>query len=346
MAGMVDPHWQPACDRPHGLVRPVPVDPTGRRGPTRGQAAGPRWRQTSWGRYVPAEVDDGVVEQRILEQAARLASYGAVTAWASLRWRGARHFEGTGYDGRRLGVPLVGDKLRSCPRVTVTQEQLAPSEFAIVDGVPCTTVQRALFDELRRHTSYREAVVAAEMTFAARLISARLMGDYVAERPGWTGVPHVRKVLALAGEDCRSPQESRMRLVWMLDAGFARPLCNQPLFDLEGNLLGIPDLFDPEAGLIGEYQGADHKDGQRHRRDVAREELFRDHGLELFEIVGGDLRNRQAAAARMANARARARFLPPESRAWTLEPPEWYVVPESLDCMLERLGLADSLRST
>jgi hypothetical protein len=185
VALMVDPHWQPTCERPHGLVRPVPVDPAGRHGPTRGQAAGPRWRQTSWGLYVAARVDEGVVEQRILEQSARLGRHGAVTAWASLRWRGAHFFDGFGYDGGRLGVPLVGDKLRPCPRVRVTQEQLAPSEFALVDGVPCTTVQRALFDELRRHTSYREAVVAAEMTFAARLISVRLMRDYATARsPG------------------------------------------------------------------------------------------------------------------------------------------------------------------
>jgi hypothetical protein len=343
---MVDPHWQPTCDRPDGLVRPVPVDPKGCEGPTRGQAAGPHWRQTSWGLYVSAEVDESVVEQRILEQSARLGRYGAVTAWASLRWQGAHFFDGIGYDGARLGVPLVGNKLRSDHRVELTQEQLAPSEFAFVDGLPCTTVQRALFDELRRHASYREAVVAAEMTFAARLISVRLMRDYVAERSGWTGVPRVRRVLALAGEHSRSPQETRMKLVWMLEAGFDPPLCNQPVFDHHGNLLGVPDLFDPGAGLVGEYQGADHKDGERHRADVAREELFRDHGLEYFEIVGGDLRDRRRAAARMTNARRRARFLPPELRTWTLTPPAWYVVSESLDCTLERLGLADRLRST
>lgn len=342
----MDPFWQPTCDRPDGLVRPVPVDPTGREGPTRGQAAGPRWRQTSWGLHVPAEVDDSVVEQRILEQSARLRRYGAVTAWASLRWRGAHFFGGVGYDGSRLGVPLVGHKLQSDPRVVLTQEQLAPTEFTLVDGVPCTTVQRALFDELRRHQSFREAVVAAEMTFAAGLISCRLMFDYVAQRCAWTGVPFVRKVLRIAGENSRSPQETRMKLVWMLDAGLAPPVCNQPVFDLRGNLLGVPDLFDPEAGMVGEYQGADHKDGNRHRKDVAREELFRDHGLEFFEIVGGDLRDRALAARRMLNARSRALFLPPESRAWTLTPPAWYAVPESLDAMFERLGLAEGLRTT
>ena len=80
-----------------------------------------------------------------------------------------------------------------------------------------------------------------------------------------------------------------MRLRWVLDAGLPPPLCNRPLFDLDGNLIGIPDLFDPVAGLVGEYDGADHKDGERHRADVAREERFRDHGLEYFQIVRGDL---------------------------------------------------------
>ena len=49
-----------------------------------------------------------------------------------------------------------------------------------------------------------------------------------------------------------------MRLVWVLIAELCPPLCNAPLFDLGGQLLGIPDLFDPEAGLVGEYDGAHH----------------------------------------------------------------------------------------
>jgi hypothetical protein len=45
-------------------------------------------------------------------------------------------------------------------------------------------------------------------------------------------------------------------------------LCNREVYDLEGQLLGIPDLLDVEAGLIGEYQGEDHKDGPQHRKDA------------------------------------------------------------------------------
>ena len=269
-----------------------------------------------------------------------------MTAWASLRWRGARFFDGRDVEGSVRPVPLVGRKLRSDPRVYLTQDQLAPSEFAIVDGISCTTVQRALFDEVRRLRSWREAVVAIDMTAAAGLISVNLFARYVAERPAWTGVPFVRKALPWAIDLSRSPQESRMRLVWIEDAGLPSPLCNQPVFDQDGQLLGVPDLFDPLAGCVGEYDGVDHKDGRRHQRDVAREERYRDHGLEYFEIVGGDLRNRARVVERMHRARARAKFLPPESCAWTLERPVWYPTPESLDERLIRLGLAGPLCST
>ena len=140
---------------------------------------------------------------------------------------------------------------------------------------------------------FRTAVVVIEMAVAAGLTKVASYARYVAPgRNAWTGVPFVRKALLLAIDDSRSPQETRMRLCWVLDAGLPPPLCNRELFDLDGNLIGIPDLFDPVAGLVGEYDGADHKDGQRHRRDVAREERFRDHGLEYFEVVGGDLRDR------------------------------------------------------
>ena len=115
-----------------------------------------------------------------------------------------------------------------------------------------------------------------------------------------------------------------MVLTWMWDAGLSRPLCNQPIFDLDGRLIAIVDLLDVEACAVGEYQGADHKDGPRHRADVAREQRLRDHGLECFEVVGGDLADRPMVARRMLAARARASFQPEEQRTWTLRQPAWW----------------------
>jgi hypothetical protein len=294
--------------------------------------------------YVPSSVDSNVVEQRILEQGSRIPAYGAVTGWAALRWHGARYFDGSGYDGEPLRVPLIlHDGIRPDPRFTQTESQLACTERVVVDGLPVTTVQRALFDEVRRTRNVRESSVAISMTAAARLISVRLFARYVAQRNAWEGVPHARLATALARDDCRSPQEHRMVMVWELDAGLDPPLCNREVFDLDGRLIGVPDLLDVEAGLVGEYQGEDHKDGARHRKDVEREECFRDHGLEYFELVGGDIARRHVAVNRMLSARRRAKFLPPESRAWTLEPPPWRSRPETVDEYLVRTGRADAL---
>ncbi len=242
-----------------------------------------------------------------------------------------------------MPVPLLlgGSNLRQHPRSTISQERFPPRERTEVAGLPVSTVQRAVFDEMRRVGTLLHAVQTVEMAAAASLISVALMTAYVVpHRNGYTGVPLVRRALGLAIDDSRSPRETWLRLVW-LSLGLPQPLCNQPVFDLRGRLLGYPDIFDPVAGLVGEYDGADHKDRERHRRDVAREELFRDHGLEYFAVVAGD--SREAASARMLATRRRARFLSPDQRAWTLQPPAWWPIPESLDARLARLGLVPAL---
>jgi hypothetical protein len=337
--------WDPWCERPSGLVAPSRIDAEGVTGPTRGQAAGPHWERVAPRWYAPAERPT-CVEQRILEQACRLVERdrGAVTGWASLRWQGAAFFDGLGPGGKDdLDVPLlVGTgNVRPAPGSHVSKEQLAPTERLVVDGLPVTTIQRALFDEVRRRGELWQGVQAIDMAAAAGLISVDLFGAYVTHRPAWEGVPLVRKALDLASNDSRSPRETWLRLVWILVAELPPPLCNRSLYDLNGRLLGIPDLFDPTAGLVGEYHGGHHKSRHRHQKDVSREELFRNHGLEYFEVVEGD--SRAVVAGRMISARSRAKFLDPERRAWTLEPPPWVTPAESLDERFARLGLVEAL---
>ena len=116
-----------------------------------------------------------------------------------------------------------------------------------------------------------------------------------------------------------------------------------PVFSSAGKLLGYPDLLDVEAGMVGEYEGEDHKDGPRHRNDGHAKPLSRDHGLEYFSVVGGDLLNRSMVVNRILNTRARAAFAPPTERRWTLTPPPWWVAEESLDHYLVRIGVASML---
>ncbi len=316
--------WDPVCAPATGLVRPVGRDPSGQNGPTKGQAAGPNWRRTSQGYYVPAAVDGTRPEQRVMEQSVRLPAGGAVTGWASCRLHRANFFDGLEADGiTRMPVPLAlgaTGSIRRDPAVCLSRERLDADEVAFRYGVPCTCPRRALFDEIRRLGDLREAVVAMDMMAAARLVSIARMRAYVSTRSGWNGSPGVVRALGLASERSKSPNETRMRLIWELDAGFPRPLVNQPVRDLAGNLLGIADIFDPVAGVVGEFDGADHRSAARHSKDVDREARFRDNRLEFFRVTGSDLRHWRRVVDRMVATRARALWVPEGRRTWTIAP--------------------------
>ena len=316
-------------------MRPVPIDPSGVNGPTPGQARGPRWRKTTHGLYVPAAVDAGVPEQRILEQSARLLEGGAVTGWASLRLHGGTFFDGLTGDGRtRLPVPLnpgPGHQLAPDVECTVSRDRLYAAEVAVRQGIPCTVALRALFDEMRYAPDVRAAVVSMDMASAAELVSLRMMAGYVEQHPAWTGVEQVRLALPLASERSLSPKETATRLIWVLDAGLPPPLCNVPVFTTNGRYVGRPDLLDLDAGVVGEFDGAEHRLGPRHTHDVEREDKFRRLGLEYFKITGLDLLDRGKVVDRMLATRRRAFFRPPAERAWTADPPAWWTPDPSLE---------------
>jgi len=287
-----------------------------------------KWRRVGYGLYVPVQVDGSVPEQRIIEQAPRVEDHGAITGWASLRWQGAHFFDGRADGGRTLlPVPLcvrLNTRVRSVPGVTVTRERCRPEQRDWIDGLWCTIPERAVFDELRRTRSLVQGVIAVDMAAAAGLVTVAGMSDFLYWCNAMVGVPHARNVVAHASDDSRSPPETRMRLVWVIDAGLPPPLCNQPIFSLDGSFLGMPDLFDPEAGVVGEYDGAHHLEDDQRRADREREEVVRDHGLEYFAVVKGEFANTARVVRRMHAARRRARWLPPDQRAWTLEQPSWW----------------------
>jgi hypothetical protein len=265
------------------------------------------------------------VEQRIVEQEARLGRYGAVSGWAALRWRGASYFEGWSRSDGVLAVPLAVGKacLRPDPAYVRLRRQIPLWEWNVHGGLRCACWDRALFDEIIRLGSARAGAVAIDMAVAAGLGTVDGFWNFLERVRPRNGVVLAREAAGLACGAHWSPQEAWMCQCWCLDAGLPEPMFNVPVFDLGGNLLGIPDLFDPDAGVVGEYQGAVHRDLAQHRRDVERAERFRSHGLEYFEVVGGQLYD-VATATRMRQVRARAPFLAPADRAWTLEVPGWW----------------------
>lgn len=322
---------------------PVRIDPTGRTGPTRGQARAKRWRRTSSGCYVPDHVDASRPVQRIAEAVPLLPPGGAVTGWASLHLQMVAFLDGVRADGctPRDVLLVTGPRQRRRPRDGIRFLQDRLDDVILVRGVPCTPVRRALFDEMRFSGSLEDAVVAMDMTAAAGAVSISRMRRYAETHAGWDGVRLVREALDLADEDSKSPQETRYRMVWQCEAGLSRPLVNQPIFSRAGRLLGYPDLLDVDAGLVGEYDGADHRTASRHSKDVGREDLFRRCGLEVTRATSYDLRDRPALTHRILDARRRATARPRGEGTWTLEPPPWFRPELPLDVRLDLRGEPD-----
>lgn len=311
-----------------GLVAPVPIDPTGRTGPTPRQARGPSWRRTSHGLYVRSDVDDDHPQQRVLEAAAVLPRGGGVTGWAALCWMGGRWFTGTTAGGRvRLPVDLAtcARDARPQPGIRICEERLNPSELVLVDGLRLTCPERSVLFEMRRASSERSAVVHADMAAYSDLVSLAELGGYLATRNATTGLPQARRAFRLADENSWSPMEVLMRLVWTADAGLPAPLTNRPVFDRRGRHLGTPDLIDPVAGVVGEYDGAHHLEGAQRHRDLRREASFRSVGLEYVTMVALDHRDPSDFVRRLQATYRRAAYPAPDDRRWTLDLPSGWL---------------------
>ncbi|WP_408898209.1 hypothetical protein ACJ5H2_03670 [Nocardioides sp. R1-1] len=307
-----------------GLVRPVRLDPRGVDGPTRGQARGRRWRRTSHGYYVPSSVDTSNVEQRILEASMVVRGGGAVTGWAALRWQRARWFSGIDPTGAPLPVTILASTLdiRPQPGIVGCGEGASRPHVLRVDGVPVTDPAWTTAFLMRRAPSVLSAVVALDMAAYDDLVSLAEMAEMLSHQSGWTGVPQARRALVLGSENAWSPQEVRMRLLWSVNTRFPVPLANQPVFDRAGRHLATPDLIDPRAGVVGEYDGAVHLSRERRAVDVRREDLLRAHGLEVVRWLAGDPVDSFLGRLRSAYARAERRS---EPLTCTLQPPPGWV---------------------
>jgi hypothetical protein len=336
----------PLCPQRPTLVAPVRIDPTGETGPTRGQAAGPHWRQTSQGLYVPAHVER-TVEQRIVEAAALLTRHGAVTGWAALRWCNARWFDGLAADGRELPIDLaLSNTTRLRPRAGIEwcRERWDPADVVVIDGVPVTLPVRSTAFAMRYADGLWKAVTALDMAAYDDLVSIEEVAAYVGCAPrfglsSWTGVGQAREAIALASENSWSPREVWMRLVWEREAGLPRPLMNQPVFDLQGRLIGTPDLLEPLSGTVGQYDSALHLEGRQRARDVLRDERYREVGLETFSVVTGE--SSRSVASRMQAVHRRASARSEDPRRWSIRPPAWWTATVTVE---QRRALSESER--
>jgi hypothetical protein len=271
---------------------------------------GPRWRQPFRGVHAPVVQDEGDPLQRIQDAAALVPPGGALAGWAAGHLLGAADLDGRGRSGHSqekvvIAVPLACHPAPR-PGVRFVRSALGDGDVVEIDGIRVTSAVRTCFD-VARSSSVEEGLVGADIMCRQVGLEPADVQEYAEQHPRMRGLPVARAALALADRRSRSSGESRLRYIWVVEAGLPRPQCNPYVLDGAGDVVAMPDVLDVEAGLAGEYDGAEHRSLRQHTADNAREEDLEGLGLEVVRATSldvGPLRVR--TVARILAGRERA----------------------------------------
>lgn len=279
--------------------RPQSLAQLARAGVTRDMTRGRAWRRTSRGWFVPSDAPTNST-QRILEATPLVPAGGALAGWAAAYVLGVDHLDGRDpytMDPLPVSVQLGRDVGRATyPGVGVLRERLPAAHRQTWHGLPVTTPLRTLFDGARWASDLVEAVVFLDQAAHALELKLRDLETWCVPGARWPGITQLRAALRLADARSASPWESRLRMFYEREAQLPRPLVNRPVFDLEENFLGTPDLLDPDAGLATEFDGQEHRGRRQHRSDNHREEKLEGVNLTVCRVDSLDLGVRAAAA--------------------------------------------------
>ena len=280
---------------------------------------GPLWRRATHGHYYFAPNDQDDPMRPIHDAIGFMPRDCAIFGWAAAYLNGARELDGRRWsDGGRDPVLVVLPKHRQIRRkeFATVRAPLADSELTTWGSVPITKPERTCFEMMRR-TTVEEAVVVLDAMLRAGVVSLDGMRGFLPGKAGWNGVPIARAALDLADGRAASGPESRLRYVWQVEAGLPKPAVNVAVLDSSGIFAGIPDLLDEASGLVGEYDGGQHRELVQHTNDNAREERLESLGLVVVRATSVDLKSRRTQlVARLHSGYQRARGR--DRRSWQL----------------------------
>jgi hypothetical protein len=163
----------------------------------------------------------------------------------------------------------------------------ACDETEEIDGRRVTSLKRTLLD-LCATLPPVEALVALDMACHANLIDQDALRLYADEAKGRRGAARLRRLAGLAAP-AESPMETRLR--WLLvEAGLPQPEVQTDLYDDSGELLGRADLYYPQANLVIEFDGGNHRD--RMVSDNRRQNLLQTAGYQMLRFTAPDVYGR------------------------------------------------------
>jgi hypothetical protein len=233
-----------------------------------------------------------------------------------LRRGPARHAEnGNGNGNGRHGVHVLVPKrrqVRSVEYVHVERTVRLPDPI-VRGGVPLAPLVRSCTDAARRLRSAGEITELLSEPVQRRLCTVSMLSEELraGSRRG-TAIP--RAVLADVAEGVRSAAERAAKQFWP-STGLPTPWWNAPVWNVDGEFLGIGDCWIDEVAMLWEIESNEwHLDPDAHEYTVRRAAQFTAAGVVYVaskpKMVLND-RPSVAATLRAAYAQACRRPRPP-----------------------------------
>jgi len=161
-------------------------------------------------------------------------------------------------------------------------------------GLPVTTPARTYLD-LASRLDLTALLIAGDGL--ARLDPRGVDGlrAVVNEGTGRRGVRLARAGLPLLDPASKSPNETRLRYMCVVQGGLPRPVCNAPVFDAAGDWLAEIDIQWPDVRFGLEYEGDHHRQRRQWEMDIRRDENVQLIDWLVLKVTSTDIFARPAA---------------------------------------------------
>jgi hypothetical protein len=156
-------------------------------------------------------------------------------------------------------VPI--ELLWNCTRpprgIVVRNERISDDEVIQLAGLPVTTPARTAFD-LGRYLERGQALARLDALMRVAPFSAEDVILLTKRYKGARGVAKLKAVLPLVDGGAASPQESRLRLLF-IDAGLPKPTTQITIYDECGRYVRTIDMGWEDLMVGAEYDGEQHR---------------------------------------------------------------------------------------
>ncbi|HEV2216460.1 MAG TPA: DUF559 domain-containing protein [Candidatus Dormibacteraeota bacterium] len=122
-------------------------------------------------------------------------------------------------------------------------------------------------------------MVAIDAALHAGTLEPADLHQYIDMNTGAKGIRRLRRAVALADARAESPMETRLRFD-LVAARLPTPEVQVELHDRAGQFLARVDLFYPDARLVIEFDGQNHR--ERLAADLRRQNALVNAGYQLL----------------------------------------------------------------